>query len=173
MGCCSQVCVCDTWIQEKASDNGVMKLNLVNEVLDFHVFPFTSHTATNISKWLTEVLLMHEIPVTAISGVTPDGASDAQGGCKGVPGLASKVDKCHLHDLMRCVLYAIGLAGPRAACPNEAARDLVNTNKRFVQLSHQSRDVERSATVCAKHKPPLKFHHINTWLLCEATKRAG
>lgn len=130
------VCVNDTWVKETATG-----LSIVNEVLDFHVFPFTVHTSANISSWLQELLVTHEIPLEAISGVTPDGASDGQAGCKGVAALKDRIDVCHLHDLMRVVLYGIGLAGPKGRCPNSDARDLVKVNKRFVQLAHQSREV--------------------------------
>lgn len=131
------VCINDTWIRETENKG----LRVVNEVLDFHVFPFTSHTAENISTWLVGVLARHEIPADAISGVTPDGASDGQAGCRSVAALQYKTDVCHLHDLMRVVLYGIGLAGTKSNCANTDARDLVKVNKRFVQLVHQSRDV--------------------------------
>ena len=111
------------------------------DLLHFKAFPFTAHTSDNIKEWLVAVLLAEELPATCIAGVTPDGASDGQSGIKSVPGLANKVDVCVLHDQQRCVLYAVGLAGPKQHSPNQDARDLLRSNGRVVQLSHQSREV--------------------------------
>jgi hypothetical protein len=116
-------------------------LVLVSDLLHFKAFPYTSHTATNIKDWLVAVLLSEELPLGAVSGVTPDGASDGQSGVKSIPGFTNKVDVCNLHDLQRAILYSIGLAGPKSACTNQDARDLLRCNGRVVQLSHQSREV--------------------------------
>ena len=125
------------------------------DLLHFMAFPFTSHSADAIKEWLVTVLRSEEIPVSAISGVTPDGASDGQSGVKSVPGLSTKTDVCVLHDLQRAVLYAVGLAGPKARCPNQDARDLLRINGRVVQLSHQSREVSDGfRDFQADHKVP-------------------
>ena len=117
------------------------RLELQHSLLHFRAFPFTRHTKEMIRDWLVGVLLAEEIPASAISGVTPDGASDVQSGGKLVPGLARKVDVCLLHDLQRSVLYSMGLAGSVRNCPNRGFRDVMRINKRVVMLAHQSREV--------------------------------
>ncbi|KAL1500555.1 hypothetical protein AB1Y20_013210 [Prymnesium parvum] len=129
-----------------ASDESVYSkesppLCLMDELLHFRAFPYTKHTAKNISEWLVGLLTAEQILAEAISGVTPDGASDGQAGCKLVEGLKSKVDVCQLHELQRCILYSIGLAGSKQNCRNRDFRDLIRVNKRLVQLTHQSREV--------------------------------
>ena len=116
-------------------------LALEDQLLHFKAFPHTAHTSILIRDWAIAVLQEEEIPVSAVSGVTADGAADGQGGMRAIPGLQFKVDVCQLHDLQRAVLYSIGLAGPKHACPNSDFRDLIRINKRLVQLSHQSREV--------------------------------
>ena len=116
-------------------------LVLMNDLLHFKAFPFTAHTGDAIREWFVAVLLTEEIPISSISGVTPDGAADGQSGIKAVPGLLNRVDVCILHDEQRAVLYSVGLAGPKTRCPNQDARDLLRANGRIVQLSHQSREV--------------------------------
>lgn len=140
-------------------DSSLESVELLQGLLHFRAFPFTSHTSVNISTWLVEVLLAEEIPAGAVSGVTPDGASDGQSGVRMVPGLASLVDVCLLHDLQRVVKYSTGEAGPKHACPNQDFKDLLRYNRRVVQLVHQSRDVSDG---CRKFQadndiPPHKF----------------
>lgn len=130
-------------VAESAAEDQKMQspLQLIDELLHFCAFPYTKHTAQNICGWLVNVLEKEEIPATAVSGVTPDGAADGQAGCRLVEGLKMKVDVCQLHELQRCVLYAIGMAGSTVNCVNPDFKDIVKINKRMVQLTHQVREV--------------------------------
>lgn len=126
---------------ESEDSSTLQAVQLNTELLHFNCFPHTSHTKEAIRDWMVDLLRGEGIPCEAIVGVTPDGASDGQAGMKIIPGFVNKVDVCILHELQRCVLYSIGLAGPKARCPNRDFRDIIRINRRFVQLSHQSRDV--------------------------------
>lgn len=108
-----------------------------SEVLDFDVFPLTEHTGINIRDWFVEVLKKKMIKVPAVSGVSPDGASDGQLGLRLVEGLADKVDTCNVHGLQRAVLYSTGHAGNK----NPDAKMLCKSHNRIAQLKNQSRAV--------------------------------
>ena len=133
-------------------------LNLVDHLLDFHVFPYTSHTADNISRWLVDLLVAHSCPAAQFCGVTPDGASPGLKGLRMVPGLSDLVSVCFQHDMQRAVKYSIGQAGSKVNCPSPDARDLTKINKRVVQFSHQvhefsagSRKLQKEADI-PQHK---------------------
>ena len=63
------------------------ELTLCDEVLDFSAFPFSSHTASNIKIWLTELLASKGITLSMVSHVTPDGAADGRAAIKSIPEL--------------------------------------------------------------------------------------
>ena len=64
---------------------------LVDEVLDFCVFPFASHTAGNIRTWLLDLLESRGILLSMITLVTGDGAANGQAAITGIPELNDKV----------------------------------------------------------------------------------
>ena len=133
------VAVHDSFVIENL-DCKVPELQLIDELLEFCLFPYTHHTGELIGQWMVRMLLKYELPAWAISGVTPDGAADGRKGVRSVPGLQKKLDICQLHQLQRAVLYALGLAGKKTAS-SEDVRDQIRINRRVVQLSHQSREV--------------------------------
>lgn len=116
-------------------------LKLVDELLEFRAFPFTSHTADDVCTWLVDLLLAFEIKSDNIVGVTPDGEKAGRKGIASVPGLAHKVDVCDQHQVQRTAMYMLGMAGPKNNNPNRDARELLYVNKRVVQLQHQVREV--------------------------------
>lgn len=145
-------------------------LELHDDLLDFSVFPFTSHTGENLKTWLLGTLKAKDIPLKCISGVTPDGAADGRKAFNLITELRSKVDICGLHQLQRSVLYSVGEAGPRNASPNMAARDLLRQHRRVVQLSHQSREISHAFRDAqqAAGVPPHKIigtvrHNVTRW----------
>ena len=159
----SYAAVHSTHMEESDTD-----LKVADHLLDFCVFPFTKHTADNISTWLVRTLLQYDIPCEYICSVTPDGAGPGVKGIKMVPGLANKVNVCMQHQLQRCVLYAIGIAGSATNCRNPDARDLLKVNKRVVQFSHQvhefSIECEAMQTTASipehKHLTTVRSHAI-------------
>jgi hypothetical protein len=64
---------------------------LVDEVLDFCVFPVASHTAANIKKWLLDLLDKRGIFLSMITLVTADGAANGQAAINSIPELQDKV----------------------------------------------------------------------------------
>ncbi|KAL1522039.1 hypothetical protein AB1Y20_021684 [Prymnesium parvum] len=82
----SYVSIHITYCVEGAED----MLQLVDELLEFRAFPYTSHTATDIENWLVDLLVAYEIPTSSIIGVTPDGEQAGRKGIAAVPGLAYK-----------------------------------------------------------------------------------
>ncbi|KAK3281373.1 hypothetical protein CYMTET_10832 [Cymbomonas tetramitiformis] len=87
------------------------QLFLRSEILDFDVFPLCAKTGPNIRTWFARVLERNNLPYSAISGVTPDGAADGHCALNMIPEISEKVDTCILHSMQRGVLYSIGLAG--------------------------------------------------------------
>ena len=63
-----------------------------------------------------------------IADVTPDGAADGQAALNAIPGLAEKINTCHLHGLQRALLFSVGLAG--ASSKNPAAKSLLRKHSR-------------------------------------------
>ena len=63
---------------------------LVDEVLDFSIFPFASHTAGNIKKWLLDLLDTRGILLSMITLVTADGAANGQAAVNSIPELRDK-----------------------------------------------------------------------------------
>ena len=116
-------------------------IELVDELLDFYMFPFTSHTSANIATWLVSILVAEDLPAKVWTGFTPDGAADGQKGITMVPGLAHKKDVCNLHDLQRTVLYSVGMAGSLSTRKNPDAKDMVRINGSTTKLQNQSREV--------------------------------
>ena len=84
---------------------------------------------------LTEAGLEH----VNIADVTPDGAADGQAALNDIPGLAEKINTCHLHGLQRALLFSVGLAG--ASSKNPAAKSLLRKHSRVTTLAVQSRQV--------------------------------
>ena len=117
------------------------KIDLHDEVMEFYVFPFTAHTSENIKTWLVSLFAAEDLPATVWIGITPDGAADGVKAIRSVPGLAHKMNVCHLHQLQRIVQYSIGMAGSGRTRKNQDARDLITINARQTQLQHQSREV--------------------------------
>ena len=148
--------------------NTELGLELVDELLDFRMFPTTTHTADDIRSWLTATLVTYEILPQHVCGITPDGEAAGQKGIRMVPGLEKKADVCAQHNLQRVVMYMLGMAGPKASNPNPDARDLLKVNKRVVQLVHQVREVTyalkdaqvNAAVPAAKHLAPVRSHDI-------------
>jgi hypothetical protein len=64
---------------------------LVDEVLDFSIFPFASHTAANIKKWFLDLLEKRGILLSMITVVTADGAANGQAAINSIPELQDKV----------------------------------------------------------------------------------
>lgn len=132
---------------------------LCTQILEFGVFPHTSHTGENLKSWLLEVLKEKKIPLKVIAGITLDGAADGNKAIALIPEVRGKRDVCGLHQLQRAVLYSIGEAGAKNSCRNTTARDLLRQHARVVQLSHQSREIAhgfRDAQRAAKI-PPHKY----------------
>ena len=119
-------------------------IHVLDELLDFYMFPFISHVSVNIRDWFIQLMAAEELPAQLWTGVTPDGAADGLKALRMIPGLEKKVNTCHLHQVQRSVLYAIGLAGSASTRKNQDARDLVRTNGRITKLQNQSRHVNNS-----------------------------
>ena len=128
-----------TRIEEDATS-----IRLVDELLDFFMFPFISHVSVNIRDWFIEIMIAEELPAQVWTGITPDGAADGLKALRMIPGLEKKVNTCHLHQMQRSVLYAVGLAGTASTQKNQDARDLIRTNGRITKLQNQSRHINNS-----------------------------
>ncbi|KAK3265400.1 hypothetical protein CYMTET_25912 [Cymbomonas tetramitiformis] len=112
------------------------QLFLRSEILDFDVFPLCAKTGPNIRTWFARVLERNNLPYSAISGVTPDGAADGHCALNMIPEISEKVDTCILHSMQRGVLYSIGLAGKVSKNPD--CRELLKRHNRVVTLFNQS-----------------------------------
>ena len=129
---------------------------MLDEVLDFYMFPFISHVSTNIRDWFLSVMEAEELPAAVWVGVTPDGAADGKKALRMIPGIEKRNDTCNLHQLQRSILYAIGLAGTVATRKNPDAKDLVAVNGRVTKLQNQSREVNNNVReVQEKSKVPV------------------
>ena len=56
------------------------QLRLCSDIVDFNVFPYSEKTGDNIKSWFLQVLIQNNIKHSMVSGITPDGSSDGQGG---------------------------------------------------------------------------------------------
>ena len=120
-------------------ENEQAQLELQSELLEFEEFPYTAHTAVNIANWIQATLRKKNLPLSVLTGITPDGASDGVAAIKSIDQLAELLDICLLHQTNRTLLYAMGLTG--RPCRNEAAREVIRENRKVVALSNQSRHV--------------------------------
>ena len=139
------------------------KIVMIDELLDFCVFPFTAHTSENIKTWLVSVCVAEELPAEVWIGLTPDGAADGVKAISMVPGWANKKNVCSLHQLQRVVLYSTGMAGSGRTRKNTDARDLITINARVTKVQNQSREVSdgvRDIQINVRyHPPPAAFTH--------------
>jgi hypothetical protein len=133
--------ICYVAFHTTFSEERTDSLELVDELLEFYVFPFTAHTSENIKTWLVALMVAEELPADVWISMTPDGASDGVKAIKMVPGLAHKMNVCALHQLQRTVLYSVGMAGSGSTRKNLDARDLITINARVTKLQNQSREV--------------------------------
>ena len=143
-------CITETDVQEPTQDYlsklkpGVMpQLLLRSAVVAFEQFPSSEHTGANIRDWLRAVANAKSVVLQDdLTGICPDGAADGQCALNLMPELAEKTDTCHLHQVQRVVLYAIGQAG--AQSKNPECKTLLRKEGRVVTLSRQSRAVSSS-----------------------------
>jgi hypothetical protein len=141
----------DTYVEETPTG-----IYLLDELLDFYMFPFTAHTSENIKTWLVGWMVVEELPAKVWVGLTPDGAADGVKAIKMIPGLENKMNVCNLHSLQRSVLYSIGMAGSGRTRVNADARDLIAVNGNFTKLQNQSREVNdgvRDAQIKVRRRP--------------------
>ena len=130
----------------------------MDELLDFYMFPFTSHTSANIATWLVSILVAEDLPAKVWVGLTPDGAADGQKGITMVPGLAHKKDVCDLHNLQRTVLYSVGMAGSSSTRKNPDVKDMVRINGSTTKLQNQSCEVNHGVkeVPCGPYSVPAR-----------------
>ena len=120
-------------------------IRLVDHLLDFCVFPYTSHGWQSIHDWLVSTLCMFGLTADMFCSATPDGAAPGLKGLRAVEGLRDKVVVCYQHQLQRSILYSVGRAGSKTNCLNTHARDLIQLNKWSVQFSHQCNEFSKSS----------------------------
>ena len=102
--------------------------------LEFGCFPFTLHTANNISLWLKKVQRDWKLfPIDCVTA-TPDGAATMVRACilAGLP-----VSVCDAHNLQRCVQYSIGFAGPGVGV-NPVCKDHIADQRTLVSVFNHS-----------------------------------
>lgn len=126
------------------------QLYLKTEILTMAAFPLGRKTGENIKAWFLNELSRAGLKHSSISGVTPDGAADGQCALSLIPELREKVDTCHLHQLQRAVLFAIGMAG--AVTRNSYAKTLLSQHARIVQLTRQSGTVSKAVRPCGMRR---------------------
>lgn len=119
------------------------QLFLQNEIVSFGKFPFGKKTGEHIKQWFLKETAQ-EFDLSAVIGVTPDGAADGQCGLGNIDGLREKVDTCHLHRLQRALLFSIGIAG--AQSKNCDFKKLLRQHSRIVQLTRQSHAVSKAVS---------------------------
>lgn len=143
-----------THLQVDKKDGSPQEIyRLLDQILAFETFPKTEHTGVNIKDWIISVLERRGIHQSAITGITPDGASDGQTALD-LMGVSSLVDTCYLHQLQRALLYSLGLAGTATTQRNAAAKELLMKHRRIVQLHNQSNHV---AEAIRKKQAELKI----------------
>ena len=115
--------------------------------LKFGCFPFTRHTANNISLWLKKVQCDWKLfPIDCVTA-TPHGAAAMVRACilAGLP----PVSVCDAHNLQQCVQYSIGFTQGSLNVHSRFTQGSLKVHSRFTQdsLNVHSRFTQRSLNV--------------------------
>jgi hypothetical protein len=150
---------------ERISTGGSVSYVLKQILLDFSVFPESSHTSVHIAAWIQRVLRRHNLGLDDIVITVPDGAGNGKKAVK-LLGLPWRV--CMAHNLQRCILYALGLAGATSRNPDLKA--LVMANRRMVGAIHHSTQNQKALAasqvkrgVCYKHVKSTDQDVVTRW----------
>ena len=136
-----------SYVERKIGLGGKVHYVKQSCLLKFGAFEVCSHTAVYIEQWLKDALQEWGFSYDDVVIMVPDGGANVKKACK-LAGLQWHV--CYAHDLQRCILYALGLAGKE--CLNPEMKQVILRAKGMASAVRHSPKMQMSLEKVRKQR---------------------
>ena len=127
-----------SFITRKHGIGGTSEYALVQAQLAFRKFPYLRHTGAKILLWIRAELKILGLTEADVVVIVPDGGGNVKKACK-MSTMNYRI--CYAHQLQRCVMYSLGLAGKQSQ--NEDLKEHIMKGRKLAPMVHHSTQITK------------------------------